>query len=152
MTCSGRRCWRRRSRSRSRQATLTGLDWPPTSWSSSPTRFESKALVAGAAHARGRVRLADGDAAGAERSLSDAVRLWNEVGAPYEAAHARLGLADAHMPAVTSSGPTWSAKRPARSSKRSKPRRRYPQKRTAQTATHSDEHAVARRQRVSSRG
>ena len=34
-------------------------------------RFESKALVAGAAHARGRVRLADGDAAGAERSLSD---------------------------------------------------------------------------------
>ncbi len=60
------------------------------------TRFESKALVAGAAHARGRVRLADGDAAGAERSLSDAVRLWNEVGAPYEAALARLGLADAH--------------------------------------------------------
>ena len=59
-------------------------------------RFESKALVASAAHARGRVRLADGDATGAERSLSEAVRLWNEVGAPYEAATARLGLADAH--------------------------------------------------------
>ena len=59
-------------------------------------RFESKALVAGAAHARGRVRLADGDATGAERSLSEAARLWNEVGAPYEAARARLGLADAH--------------------------------------------------------
>ena len=59
-------------------------------------RFESKALVAGAAHARGRVRLADGDATGAEQSLSEAVRLWNEVGAPYEAATARLGLADAH--------------------------------------------------------
>ena len=59
-------------------------------------RFESKALEASAAHARGRVRLADGDAAGAEQSLSAAVRLWNEVGAPYEAAHARLGLADAH--------------------------------------------------------
>ena len=59
-------------------------------------RFESKALVASAAHARGRVRLADGDATGAERSLSDAVRLWNEVGAPYEAANARLDLADAH--------------------------------------------------------
>ncbi len=59
-------------------------------------RFQSKALVAGAAHARGRVRLADGDGAGAERSLSDAVQLWNEVGAPYEAALARLGLADAH--------------------------------------------------------
>ena len=60
-------------------------------------RFESKALVAGAAHARGRVRLADGDATGAEQSLSAAVRLWNEVGAPYEAALARLGLADAHL-------------------------------------------------------
>ena len=59
-------------------------------------RFESKALVAGAALARGRVRLADGDAAGAEQSLSEAVRLWNEVGAPYEAALARMSLAEAH--------------------------------------------------------
>jgi tetratricopeptide (TPR) repeat protein len=59
-------------------------------------RFESKALVASAALARGRVRLADGDAAGAEQSLSEAVRLWNEVGAPYEAAVARMGLAEAH--------------------------------------------------------
>jgi tetratricopeptide (TPR) repeat protein len=59
-------------------------------------RFASKALVAGAALARGRVRLADGDAAGAEQSLSEAVRLWNEVGAPYEAALARLSLAEAH--------------------------------------------------------
>ena len=59
-------------------------------------RFESKALVASAALARGRVRLADGDAAGGERSFSEAVRLWNEVGAPYEAALARMGLADAH--------------------------------------------------------
>ena len=59
-------------------------------------RFESKALIAGAALARGRVRLADGDPAGAEQSLSDAVRLWNEVGAPYEAARARMSLAEAH--------------------------------------------------------
>ena len=59
-------------------------------------RFQSKALVASAALARGRVRLADGDAAGAEQSLSEAVRLWNEVGAPYEAARARMSLADAH--------------------------------------------------------
>ena len=59
-------------------------------------RFESKALVASAAVARGRVRLADGDAAGAEQSLSEAVRLWNEVGAPYEAAVARMSLAEAH--------------------------------------------------------
>ena len=59
-------------------------------------RFESKALVASAALARGRVQVADGDAAGAEQSFSEAVRLWNEVGAPYEAAIARLGLAQAH--------------------------------------------------------
>jgi tetratricopeptide (TPR) repeat protein len=59
-------------------------------------RFASKALVAGAALARGRVLLAEGDAGGAEQSLSEAVRLWNEVGAPYEAARARLDLAEAH--------------------------------------------------------
>jgi tetratricopeptide (TPR) repeat protein len=59
-------------------------------------RFESKALVASAALAQGRVRLAHGDAAGAEQSLSDAVRLWNEVGAPSEAAVARMDLAEAH--------------------------------------------------------
>ena len=59
-------------------------------------RFTSKALVAGAAHARGRVRLADGNLVGAEESLSEAVRLWHEVGAPYEAARARLDLAGAH--------------------------------------------------------
>src|SRR5215207_93797 len=58
--------------------------------------IERKALTASAALARGRVRLADGDAAGAEQSLSEAVRLWNEVGAPYEAALARLALAEAH--------------------------------------------------------
>ena len=59
-------------------------------------RFESKALLASAALARGRVRLAEGNAAGAEQSLSEAVGLWNEVGAPYEAALARIGLAEAH--------------------------------------------------------
>ncbi|MGH2499626.1 MAG: hypothetical protein ACRDF0_06010 [Candidatus Limnocylindria bacterium] len=42
------------------------------------------------------MRLADGDAAGAEQSMSEAVRLWNEVGAPYEAAVARMALAEAH--------------------------------------------------------
>ncbi len=58
-------------------------------------RFQSKALVAGATLARGRVRLAEGDVTGAEQSFSDAARLWNEVGAPYEAALARMGLAEA---------------------------------------------------------
>jgi hypothetical protein len=59
-------------------------------------RFESKALVASAAVARGRVRLAGGDSAGAKQSLSEAVGLWNEVGAPYEAALARICLAEAY--------------------------------------------------------
>src|SRR5215216_675291 len=58
-------------------------------------RFQSKALVAGATLAQGRVRLAQGDAAHGERFFSDAARLWNEVGAPYEEAVARMGLAEA---------------------------------------------------------
>jgi tetratricopeptide (TPR) repeat protein len=58
-------------------------------------RFESKALVAGATHAHGRVRLAEGDPADAERYCAEAARLWSEVGAPYEAAMAQAGLADA---------------------------------------------------------
>ena len=58
-------------------------------------RFQSKALVAGATLAQGRVRLAKGDAVDAERLCSEAARLWNEVGAPYEAARARIGLAEA---------------------------------------------------------
>ncbi|MGH2968314.1 MAG: transcriptional regulator [Solirubrobacteraceae bacterium] len=58
-------------------------------------RFHSKALVAGATLAQGRVRLAEGDAADGERFCSQAARLWDEVGAPYEAAVARMGLAAA---------------------------------------------------------
>ncbi len=58
-------------------------------------RFQSKALVAGATLARGRVRLAEGDATGAEQFFADAARLWNDVGAPYETAIARMGLAEA---------------------------------------------------------
>ena len=58
-------------------------------------RFESKALVASASLANGRVRLAAGDPADAERFCAEAVRLWSEVGAPYEAALARAGFAAA---------------------------------------------------------
>jgi tetratricopeptide (TPR) repeat protein len=58
-------------------------------------RFQSKALVAGATLARGRVRLAEGQMAEAERCCSEAARLWNEIGAPYEAAVARMVLAEA---------------------------------------------------------
>lgn len=59
-------------------------------------RFRSKALVAAAAMAQARVHLADGDPSAAEGASSRAVRLWQEVGAPYEEAVARLLLADAH--------------------------------------------------------
>ena len=55
-------------------------------------RFQSKALIAGATLARGRVRLAEGDAAEAERCCAEAARLWNEIGAPYESAIARMVL------------------------------------------------------------
>ena len=59
-------------------------------------RFESKALIAGAALAHGRVELAEGDTVDALHDFQEAVHLWNEVGAPYETALARLGLAQAH--------------------------------------------------------
>ena len=59
-------------------------------------RFDSKALVASAVVARARLGLAEGDADEAVRLFSAAARLWADVGAPYEAATARLGLADAH--------------------------------------------------------
>jgi tetratricopeptide (TPR) repeat protein len=58
-------------------------------------RFQSKALVAAATLARGRLRLANGHAAEAEQCCSEAARLWNEIGAPYEAALARMVLAEA---------------------------------------------------------
>jgi tetratricopeptide (TPR) repeat protein len=59
-------------------------------------RFGSKALTAGTALAYGRVRLAEGATADAERQFEEAERLWHEVGAPYEAAVAQLGLAETH--------------------------------------------------------
>ncbi len=58
-------------------------------------RFQSNGLAAGATLAEARVRLAEGDSTGGERLFSEAAQLWNEVGAPYEAAMARLGLAEA---------------------------------------------------------
>jgi tetratricopeptide (TPR) repeat protein len=57
--------------------------------------FESKALAASATLARARVQLAVGPPADARTSFEHAVRLWNEIEAPYETALARLGLAEA---------------------------------------------------------
>ena len=62
-------------------------------------RFESKALTASATFARGTVGLAQGDVAGARRHLEVAVQLWNEIGAPYETARARMGLGQAYRAA-----------------------------------------------------
>ena len=58
--------------------------------------FQSKALVAGAVLAQGRVRLVEGDTAAARRDFGAAIRHWSEIGAPYETARARMGLAQAH--------------------------------------------------------
>lgn len=58
--------------------------------------FQSNALLASATTARGRLRLAEADAAGARESFAQAVQLWSAIGAPYETAQARLGLARAH--------------------------------------------------------
>ena len=57
--------------------------------------FQSRALAAGAALARGRVRLADADAVGAGRDFQIAVQAWNDIGAPYETSVARMALAQA---------------------------------------------------------
>jgi ATP/maltotriose-dependent transcriptional regulator MalT len=57
--------------------------------------FKSKALAAGAALARGRVRLAEGDTAGAGHDFEAAAQQWSGIGAPYETAMARMCLAHA---------------------------------------------------------
>jgi class 3 adenylate cyclase len=57
--------------------------------------FRTTALRATAAYARGRLLLAEGDAA-ATVALRRAVEAWHEVGAPYEVARARAALAEAY--------------------------------------------------------
>lgn len=57
--------------------------------------FSSTALEASAALARARVRLASGDASGSVRDFEMAAEQWSCIGAPYETALARVGLADA---------------------------------------------------------
>jgi hypothetical protein len=57
------------------------------------TTFQSTALMAGAAMADGRVRLATADLPGARRAFETAIELWSQVGAPHEVEVARTGLA-----------------------------------------------------------
>ena len=54
--------------------------------------FGTKALRASAAAAMGSLLLAEGEAVEAGRRLQEAMRLWTEVGAPYECAQSRMGL------------------------------------------------------------
>jgi tetratricopeptide (TPR) repeat protein len=58
--------------------------------------YRSTALEATAAMAHGLVSMAEGEAAAAKQSFDVALQLWSAVGAPYETARARLGLARAH--------------------------------------------------------
>ena len=58
--------------------------------------FESKALAAGAMAADAKVRFAEGDIVGARRGFENAVQRWSDIGAPFETALARVGLARAH--------------------------------------------------------
>lgn len=57
--------------------------------------YPSPALEAGAAVARGRVLVAEGDAAAAIRELRSGITAWRTVGAPHEVARARTVLARA---------------------------------------------------------
>jgi DNA-binding CsgD family transcriptional regulator len=58
-------------------------------------RVDAPALRAAAARAAGAIRLAEGDAAGSVPSLRSAVTTWQNLGAPYEAAMARVLIAEA---------------------------------------------------------
>ena len=58
--------------------------------------FSSKGIEACAALAHGRVLLAHGNPTAARRAFDRARLLWSDFPAPYEAAKARLGLADAY--------------------------------------------------------
>ncbi len=60
-------------------------------------RFATPALAAASEGAEGAVTLAGGSAELAVSALRRAVRGWLKVGAPYEAARARLTLARAHL-------------------------------------------------------
>jgi len=57
--------------------------------------FESRGLAASAIVARAHLRLAEGDRASACRDFDAAAHQWQQIGAPYETALARLGLSRA---------------------------------------------------------
>jgi tetratricopeptide (TPR) repeat protein len=58
---------------------------------------DKPAITATAEHARGTLELADGNTGEAARGLQSALRLWQRLDAPYDAALARTLLAEAHL-------------------------------------------------------
>jgi hypothetical protein len=75
---------------------LARAEWAVDELGKIAADFQSKAFIAGAAAARANLWLAKNNPANARQHFEDAVRLWNEVGAPYEAALARMGLGRAY--------------------------------------------------------
>jgi class 3 adenylate cyclase len=59
--------------------------------------YGSDALEAAASLARGRIFLAEGNARPAARDVRQALRLWQEIGAPFEVAQSRMLLAFAYL-------------------------------------------------------
>jgi tetratricopeptide (TPR) repeat protein len=59
------------------------------------TTFQSRGLAAGAIMASAHLRLAEGDRASACGEFDAAAHQWQQIGAPYETAQARLGLSRA---------------------------------------------------------
>ena len=86
------------------------------------SRFELEVLDAAAAHARGAVLLARGDAQAALAPLRAGFAAWQRIGAPYLAARIRVLVARACQALATPMGWPWSWRRPGRCSLRSAPR------------------------------
>ena len=79
-------------------------------------------LGAIAAYVQGSVELAAGDADAALVSLRRALQVWQELGAPYEAARARVLVARRAARSRTRTRRGWSSRRRARSSRSSRAR------------------------------
>ena len=77
--------------------------------------FQSKALVASATMADGRVRLAADDTLGARQAFQIALELWGRVGAPHEMALARSCLAETDRVAQAAGLPHATRRRLGRS-------------------------------------
>ncbi len=78
------------------------------------TSFGTKALKASAATSMGFLLLAEGEAVEAARRFQEGMHLWTEVGAPYECAQARMGLAMPSVRTGTSGRRSSSSTRPTR--------------------------------------